>query len=297
VDELAVRLKSVAGRIPADDHAGRQQLAVVRTALASYLQVRSARTGAPATRRPPQEPGPRTDAQPDAPAEPRVQLALALHDPFSIAIRVLFGRGGETVAMAVDRVLARTPFCVAWLTVDRTELAQDLAGSGWTLWQPDSPVEARKRAGVVGADQLPVHRVLVATLRHDDIAEFARLTTARAVHLAGRSTDLVVRADECSGEEYRRRSDVLEAVVRRRQHSTGGSTGPQLARCAGCGRPLTDPTSARRGYGPVCCGEATGSRRRSVVPADGPGVFPVAGIPLADWQARLRRELAVRTTV
>lgn len=291
LEQLAVRLKSISRLISERDRASRELVDGLRVALEAHVrrraaaEIASATAAAAAAVRPSRS----TSAEPD---ETRIEVALALHDPFSIDIRVVLCRDGSELAVSVDRVLGRRPFCVAWLVVENDALARQLGTAGWTLWRPDASVESRKRQGVVGADQLPAHGALVATLRHQDVAEFARLASVRCRLIADRATPIAVRADQCTGEEYRRRSEALEVEHRAQRSASTSGSGPRLATCAGCGRPLTDPASARRGYGPVCCGKATGTRARAMVRREDPLVFVVAGIPLPEWQRTLRRALA-----
>jgi len=290
VHDLAVRLKTISTLIPVDDRASRLRLNKLRRVLEGHIR----RLSISAATRPRRVASPPAGADtPPGRADERVELALALHDPFSTDIAIVCRRDGRERRIDVERVLTRKPACIAWLIVDTTEFASRLECTGWTLWRPDWPVESRKRKGVVGADQLPIHRVLVATLRGHEIPEFARLATRRCLQIADSETCLAVRADQCAGEEYRRRNDALETSRRLRATARSADRGPRLGTCAGCGRPLTDPISARRGYGPVCCGKATGTPRQAAIGGNVATAYAVAGISIDDWQQRLRRALAM----
>lgn len=131
---------------------------------------------------------------------------------------MICGQSEQALAIDINRIRAVKPFYVAWVPARTIELAHELEEIRYSLWLPDSAVESKRRKGLVTATELIDHRLLIATIRHSDVTEFARLATSRSRRLASpRGQQLRLRVDECSGEEYRRRNDALERDGKRRR--------------------------------------------------------------------------------
>jgi hypothetical protein len=223
-------------------------------------------------------------------------LATALNDQWADDIRVE-ARRSDTM-LWVDRILDAGGFCVAWTVVLTPDHAARLDSAGWTLWRPDRPVETKKKRGRVSAADFSTYRALVATVRSTTIPSLAAAVcdTLRTDH---DPAHVVIRSQECSPAEHRRRMDALGVVERAARQSGRTPAGVVLTHCLGCGRPLTDHSSARAGYGPVCAGRVTGTRRpATLVPADVATIFRVVGKPLQQWRhqvARAAERLGVET--
>ncbi len=215
-----------------------------------------------------------------------VDLVLRLSDLWSTDIRLVVGSDPSWTSR-VDRVLDSKPFCVAWRVVNTLDDAMLARRVGWSLWRPDRELEIKRWRGLTEPDEIAEVGYLIATIRHSDLRGFAKQVVA-AAQVERIGADVVrVRSDECSGAEYRRRMVVLGLIERRGHRQSSNDGRPILGHCRNCGQPLTDPISAKRGYGPICR-PRDGSRRPKMSPAESASTaFQVAGTPLQQWRNRV----------
>lgn len=224
-----------------------------------------------------------------------VDLVLLLSDPWSTEIRLLVGADPSWTSR-VDRVLDSKPFFVAWRVVDSVDDAVSVRRAGWWLWRPDRELEVKRWRGLTEPDEIAEVGYLIATIRHSDLRVFAKQVVA-AARVERIGADVVrVRSDECSGAEYRRRMAVLGLIERRGHRQSSNDGRPILGHCRNCGQPLTDPVSAKRGYGPICR-PRDGSRRPKISPAESASTaLQVAGTPLQQWRNRVLSAALSSTT-
>lgn len=213
-------------------------------------------------------------------------FVLLLSDLWTTDIRLLVG-SDPSWTLRVDRVLDSKPFCVAWRVVDTVDDAVSARRAGWWLWRPDRELEVKRWRGLTEPGEIAEVGYLIATIRHPDLHVFSEqvVAAAQAERIGG--DVLRVRSDLCSGAEYRRRMSMVGQLERRPQRQSSHDGRPILGHCRICGQPLTDPISAKRGYGPICR-PRDGSRRPKMSPVESAsGTFRVAGTPVKQWREQV----------
>lgn len=214
-------------------------------------------------------------------------LVLKLSDLWSLDIRLSVEGGSNSMMIRIDRVLSAKSFCVAWQVLDSLEEARLAQQAGWILWRPDREIEVKRWRGKTEPAELAETGHLFATIRHAEIRPFAKQVVG-CLDAQGLDPMLVrVRSDEASGTEYQRRMSELGLLERRSHRQASNDDRPILGHCRNCGQPLTDPVSARRGYGPVCM--PRDGTRHLKAPSTGEAsiTYRIAGTPLIQWRRML----------